>query len=92
MPIELGSDEQIDQQGIRAVAVNELAVFPVVFHAGPDAAPETLLRPGIDPVVLRADRSEIDVAGMLRVDGSQDMVVEGPLVKVRITGIPGPGE
>jgi hypothetical protein len=66
--VQLGGDEEIDVNAVVRARINKPSVFARVFHAGPDAAPEAFSRNRVNPVVIRTDRGEVDVARVRRID------------------------
>ncbi len=68
------------------MSVYELSVFSVILHSGSNAAPHRAVGLGIDAVVTRASRGEVNVTSVFGVLGRQDMIEQSALVEIGILG------
>ena len=90
-PGELRGNGEIHVKGVVTVKINGVAVFRMVFHAGPDTAGEAL---GV-LIVFAAAHFEcqvVDDSSVLRVLAGKDVVVESPFVEVSNFGVGRPLE
>ena len=86
-PLKTGSNEKVHEKRIARMRIDKFAVLARILHACAHTAPHCLVRCRIYPVMRRTGRGEIHISSMSGMYRREDMIVQGTLVEVGITGI-----
>jgi len=68
-------------------STDKLSVLAMILHARTHTAPHRLVNLGINPVMLRSGRCEIDIPPVFGMLGGKDVVEQRPFVIVGVHGI-----